>query len=84
MARQAALPPGLAPRLLTREAAAAYVSVSAGTFDKLVAQGRMPPPRILTGKRRAWDLHALDSAIDRLPLASDDSSDSTWEDIDAA
>jgi excisionase family DNA binding protein len=83
MARQTALPPTLAPRLIGREAAAAYVSVSPTTFDEMVDDGRMPVPRLLGGRRRAWDVRDLDAAIDRLPLACED-SDGTWEDIDAA
>ena len=42
MARHAALPPTLPPRLISREAAAAYLSVAPGTFDKMVEVGRMP------------------------------------------
>ncbi|MCZ7643572.1 MAG: hypothetical protein M5U33_13915 [Pseudorhodoplanes sp.] len=83
MARQTALPPTLAPRLIGREAAAAYVSVSPTTFDKMVSDGRMPQPRRLGGRRRAWDVREFDAAIDRLPIAGED-SDATWEDVDAA
>ena len=39
IARQAALPPTLAPRLICRDAAAAYVGVSPNTFDKMIADG---------------------------------------------
>src|SRR4051812_4093565 len=67
MTRHAALPPGLSPRLISREAAAAYVSLSPNTFDLLVKEGRMPRPRLLGERRRAWDIRALDAAIDRLP-----------------
>ena len=67
MARQNALPPTLAPRLITREAAAAYVSVSPTTFDEMVKDGRMPRPKRLGGRRKAWDVRALDAAIDDLP-----------------
>ena len=83
MARQVALPHSLPPRLIGREAAAAYVSVSPTKFDEMVEDGRMPVPRLLGGRRRAWDVRSLDAAIDRLPLACED-SDATWEDIDAA
>ena len=83
MARQTALPPTLAPRLVGREVAAADISVSPTTFDEMVEDGRMPPPRKLGGRRRAWDVRELDAAVDRLPIAGED-SDATWEDIDAA
>jgi predicted DNA-binding transcriptional regulator AlpA len=59
MPKQAALPPTLAPRLICREAAA-YVNVSPSTFDGMVEQGAMPKPRILVGRRKAWDLRDLE------------------------
>jgi hypothetical protein len=68
MPKQAALPPTLPPRLIAREAAAAYVNVSPNTFDDMVASGTMPKPRIIVGcRRKAWDLRDLDSAVDALP-----------------
>jgi len=85
MAKQTALPPTLSPRLIGREAAAAYVSVSPTTFDAMVVDGRMPRPRLLGDRRRAWDVRDLDRAIDLLPRSGEDSdSDETWSDIDAA
>ena len=85
MARQAALPPTLPPRLLRREAAAAYISVSPNTFDAMVKNGRMPRARLLGGRRRAWDVRALDDAVDQLPIDGDDEQiDETWGDVDAA
>ena len=84
MVRQTALPPMLAPRLVSREAAAAYVCVSPNTFDEMIEDGRMPRPKVLGGKRRAWDVRALDAAIDRLPIQDDDATaDETWDNIDA-
>jgi predicted DNA-binding transcriptional regulator AlpA len=84
MPRQNALPPTLAPRLIGREAAAAYVCVSPNTFDTMVRDGRMPPPKSLGIRRVAWDVRALDQAVDVLPAAGDDSaSDATWSDVDA-
>lgn len=67
MARQIALPPNLPPRLISREAAAAYVSLSPNTFDTMVEEGRMPRPRRLGDRRKAWDVRELDSAVDSLP-----------------
>ncbi len=84
MARQVALPPTLPPRLVGREAAAAYLSVSPNTFDEMVRDGRMPPPKLLGGRRRAWDIRALDAAIDRLPIDGGRQIDVSWRDIDAA
>lgn len=82
MAHQNALPPTLAPRLISREAAAAYVSVSPTTFDAMVKDGRMPRPKRLGGRRKAWDVRTLDAAIDNLP--NNDNDDDTWSNIDAA
>jgi predicted DNA-binding transcriptional regulator AlpA len=84
MRRQTAMPPTLPPRLVTSEAAAAYVCVSPNMFDAMVSDGRMPRPRLLGGRRKAWDIRALDAAVDHLPVDGDDGrSDETWEDVDA-
>jgi predicted DNA-binding transcriptional regulator AlpA len=69
----------LAPRLVGREAAAAYISVSPSKFDQLVHDGRMPAPRLID-RRKAWDIRALDAAIDDLPCEAD-AVDDTWADI---
>src|SRR5215471_666636 len=85
MTRQTALPPTLAPRLIGRLAAAAYISVSPTTFDTMVNDGRMPPPKLLGERRRAWDVRAIDVAVDNLPVEGDAtmSKDESWSDIDA-
>lgn len=57
---------GLSPRGLSREQAAAYLGISASTFDALVADGRMPKPKRIND-RKVWDIRALDSAFERLP-----------------
>ncbi|MBN8976160.1 MAG: AlpA family phage regulatory protein [Rhizobiales bacterium] len=86
MARNSALPPSLPPRLLTREAAAAYASVSGGTFDKMVADGTMPKPRKISGTRIGWDVRELDAAIDALPHRDGDvdATNKGWEDAPQA
>jgi predicted DNA-binding transcriptional regulator AlpA len=84
MTRQVALPPTLAPRLISREAAAAYVNLSPNTFDELVRTGKMPAPKLITGKRKAWDVRSLDLFVDNLPTAGETSPDDTWGDVDAA
>lgn len=84
MTRQVALPPTLPPRLISREAAAAYVCVSPTTFDEMIQEGTMPRPRKVKGRRIAWDVHQLDQAVDHLPTDGDDvASDDSWSDIDA-
>jgi len=81
MARQTALPPTLPPRLIGREAAAAYVSLSPNLFDDMVKEGRMPRPRRLTIRRLAWDVRLLDAAVDALPVEGEDAGrDATWDD----
>lgn len=82
MARQAALPPTLPPRLVVREAAAAYICVSPNTFDKMIENGRMPRPKVLVERRLAWDVRELDAAVDLLPHRGDEeriSADQGWD-----
>jgi len=75
-----ALPPTLAPRLINREAAAAYVSLSPASFDLMVEEGKMPKPKQLTGRRHAWDVRALDLYVDHLPQVGGDAPDTSWDD----
>jgi hypothetical protein len=84
MARQSALPPTLAPRLVGREAAAAYLSVCPNKFDQMVRDGRMPRPRRIDA-RKVWLVPELDGAADNLPVDDEDASrDTTWDDLDAS
>jgi hypothetical protein len=87
MPHQKALPATLPPRLIARDAAAAFVCVSPNTFDDLVERGLMPKARILGDKRRAWDVRELDAAADALPHDGDDALmkvDDGWSDDHAA
>jgi hypothetical protein len=63
-----ALPPGMVPRFLTREQAAAYVGVSAATFGWEVSQGYWPAPvrRGPKGGLATWDRLALDDHADKV------------------
>jgi hypothetical protein len=63
MARYDALPPGLAPRGLTREAAAAYVGLSPAAFNKARLEQKYPGPP-LPGRR--YDLTLLNDVMNRL------------------
>jgi len=85
MARQTALPPALAPRLVGLAKAAAYVDTSPNTFKRLVAVGAMPAPKMI-GPQEKWDLREIDHAVDELPVKADANmtNDDTWEDVDAA
>jgi predicted DNA-binding transcriptional regulator AlpA len=66
-------------RGLSRDEAAMYVGVSATTFDKLVADGRMPQPRRIDS-RKVWDIRSLDLHFDALPIHGVDASQNSWAD----
>jgi predicted DNA-binding transcriptional regulator AlpA len=53
-------------RGLSRDEAAMYIGISAGKFDELVADGRMPGP-IKIDSRKIWDIRSLDLAFEALP-----------------
>lgn len=81
--RHCALPPTLSPRLIRREAAAAYVCVSPNKFDEMVRDGRMPRARRIDA-RKVWCVRELDGAADNLPVDGQSvAQDVTWEDVDA-
>ena len=65
MPRYDHLPPSLAPRGLSRLAAAQYAGMSPSLFDSLVEDGRMPTPFTIN-RRKFWDRRKLDLAIDKL------------------
>ena len=60
------------PRGLSRSEAAGYVGVSPSTFDQMVKDSRMPPPKRVNA-RTIWDIRQLDDAFEALP--SDETSD---------
>jgi hypothetical protein len=62
MADNRRLPPGMTPRLLSRDEAATYCGVVAETFEQHV---RPHVPPIGLGARRLWDIRALDRWLDR-------------------
>lgn len=61
------LPMSLPPLGINREQAAAMVGVSATTFDQMVADGRMPQPRMPSRERFVWDVEELVAAFRSLP-----------------
>lgn len=63
-------------RGLSRIEAAAYIGVSASKLDEMVADGRMPGPKIIDS-RRVWDMRALDIAFEALP---DKETKNPWDD----
>jgi hypothetical protein len=54
---------GIAPRLLTREQAAAYCGVGLTTFTGWVRRGIVPGP---VHRTHRWDRMAIDAALDVL------------------
>jgi excisionase family DNA binding protein len=65
-------------RGLSRDEAAMYIGVSAGKFDDMINDGRMPSPRRIDG-RKVWDVRELDLAFDVLPRDNVPAGNS-WED----
>ena len=67
MARKAVIAASLPIRRgLDENEAAVYLSFSPSFFRKLVADRRMPRPRLADG-RRIWDVEELDLAFKSLP-----------------
>jgi len=64
--KHSALPFGVAPRGLSRAAAAEWINVGTTTFDEMVRDGRMPAPRLANSKM-VWDRYEVDDAFDALP-----------------
>ena len=65
-------------RGLSRVESAIYVGVSAGKFDEMVADGRMPEP-VKIDSRKLWDIRSLDLAFDALPRENE-TKGSSWDD----
>ena len=58
------------PRGLRAEDAASYLGMSRSKFLELVANGRLPKPKIVDGMA-IWDRHKLDLAFDEFPERGD-------------
>jgi predicted DNA-binding transcriptional regulator AlpA len=65
------------PRGLRREESAMYIGISPSKFDAMVADGRMPKPKLIDS-RRVWDVHQLDAAFEALP-GGEDNFDNPWD-----
>lgn len=59
------------PRGLSRQQAAAHIGVGETKFEQMVADGRMPQPRVIDG-RVVWCVYELDEHFDRLPRRKQD------------
>jgi len=55
-----------------------YIGVSAGKFDEMVADGRMPPP-VRIDSRKIWDIRAIDLAFDALPRENE--KPNSWDGV---
>jgi predicted DNA-binding transcriptional regulator AlpA len=66
-------------RGLSRDEAAMYIGVSAGKFDDMINDGRMPTPRRIDA-RKVWDVRELDLAFDALPRDDASPMGNSWED----
>jgi predicted DNA-binding transcriptional regulator AlpA len=56
-----------------------YVGISAGKFDEMINDGRMPAPRRIDA-RKVWDVRELDLAFDALPRDDAVPAGNSWED----
>ena len=72
----------LMPRGLRREAAALYVGFSTTKFDEMVADGRMPKPK-LVDSCVVWDRLQLDASFDALPDQEEKMRRARWKDVAA-
>ena len=77
MPKARVLADNLTPRGLDRVEAAQYVGVGVTLFDRLVAQGSMPPAK-RAGARKLWDVRQLDRFFDALP---EDVAGDSWADF---
>lgn len=59
------------PRGLSRDLAATYIGISTTKFDELVADGRMPKPKRIDG-RKVWDRIEIDMRFADLPAENVD------------
>ena len=74
--RRRALPVGVAPRGLSRAAAAEWIDVGLTTWDAMVKDGSMPQPHLIKSKL-VWDRYEVDEAFEQLPRRH---STNPWDD----
>jgi predicted DNA-binding transcriptional regulator AlpA len=65
------------PRGLSRVEAAHYLGISPSKFDELRKDGRIPPPRMIDG-RKVWDVRDLDAAFEAFPLETVSEVEEDW------
>jgi predicted DNA-binding transcriptional regulator AlpA len=65
---------------LSRAEAAEYVGVSPSLFNQMVADGRMPPAKLINS-RKVWMRSKIEKAFAELPdKGQDDDTTSPWRD----
>ena len=65
---------------LSRAEAAEYIGVGVSLFDEMVADGRMPKPKLINS-RKVWQRQRLDEAFAELPEEGQgQDSSSPWMD----
>jgi hypothetical protein len=57
-----------------------YIGISGSKFDELDANGTMPTP-VKIGGRKVWDIRDLDVAFDALPREDDPATPNSWEGV---
>ena len=68
-----------APRAMSEEVAAYYLSLSVSSFRTEVACKRAPQPIWLTMKRKAWLKDDLDAWLDRRSGRTPSTEDDEWQ-----
>lgn len=58
------------PAALDRDNAAAYLSISLSTMEKLQREGGFPRPRMLSGNRVGWIVTELDEWLHQRPVSN--------------
>lgn len=58
------------PACLDRAGAAAYLSLSESTIEKLTREGDFPQPRLLSGRRVGWLIRDLDEWLEKRPVSN--------------
>lgn len=71
--RAEVLPPSLPPVGISREQAAALIGISTTLFDKCVAAGKIPPPRVIFG-RLVYDRDEVIEAFRAMPRKHEEAS----------
>lgn len=68
------------PLGLNREQSAFHIGVGTTLFDEMVADGRMPRPRVVNS-RRVWSRPELELAFEELPVDGEPAAFNPWDKI---